>query len=318
MQLLDAKHVHTLESSVQTDSGYFESRREYGTSGKPGGGDVEETVTKQGTFIEGGRTLKQAIITNVYVKDFRGTTQSSENSKTHTALNSSTTRRVVEEVIVKKKDGADGHVVKRITRRPSGDEEVRVTGEVRDNVETTPEGFTSVTFSEHKSSETGGRASSEDDARARLLNREAGCTLQDVPESGTSREGTAIEGVAVLKASLVQRQKKAKVPGQKELFKVCLENHLEASIDDEKQTKKHRKNGNRKRRRNSLVKVAGALKLPQKMASDRGPSYSSSDSSKPKKVKRKDASVSKKRGADVQQKDSASAPKGSCRPTEDP
>ncbi|XP_075721471.1 uncharacterized protein LOC142764824 [Rhipicephalus microplus] len=72
MQLLDAKHVHTLESSVQTDSGYFESRREYGTSGKPSGGDVEETVTKQGTFIEGGRTLKQAIITNVYVRTSGG------------------------------------------------------------------------------------------------------------------------------------------------------------------------------------------------------------------------------------------------------
>ncbi|KAL1435192.1 hypothetical protein MTO96_011116 [Rhipicephalus appendiculatus] len=247
---------HTLESSVQTDSGYFESRREYGTSGKPGG-DVEETVTKQGTFIEGGRTLKQAIITNVYVRTSGGArvhqpkrkragaskgrgdgfaegsegteeytssgeersggvregsrrkpghheqhdAELRESKKTHTALDSSTTHRVVEEVIVKKQDGADGHVVKRITRRPSGDEEVRVTGEVRDNVETTPEGFTSVTFSEHKSSETGGRASSEDDARARLLSREAGRTLEDVPERRTSREQQSLRSPAVIRAA---------------------------------------------------------------------------------------------------------------------
>ncbi|XP_049526672.1 ankyrin repeat domain-containing protein 12-like isoform X1 [Dermacentor silvarum] len=253
LQMLDAKHVQTLESSVQTDSGYFESR-EYRASRQPG--DAEETVTKQGTFIEGGRTLKQAIITNVYVRTSGGARvhqpkrkragaskgkgdgfaegsegtedhsssgeersvgmrESSrrkvgsqeqhagfnESKKMHTMLDSSTTHRVVEEVIVKKQDGPEEHVVKRITRRPLGGEgdEVRVTGEMRDNVETTPEGFTSVTFSEQKSSETG-RASSEDDARARFMTRDAAAarTLGDVPE-GTSRQ--PMKSPAVIRAA---------------------------------------------------------------------------------------------------------------------
>ncbi|XP_075556683.1 uncharacterized protein LOC142588749 [Dermacentor variabilis] len=253
LQLLDAKHVQTLESSVQTDSGYFESR-EYRASRQPG--DAEEAVTKQGTFIESGRTLKQAIITNVYVRTSGGArvhqpkrkragaskgkadgfaegsegteeysssgeekstgmressrqktgsreqhAELKESKKRHTMLDSSTTHRVVEEVIVKKQDGPEGHVVKRITRRPSGDEgdEVRVTGEMRDNVETTPEGFTSVTFSEQKSSETG-RVSSEDDARTRLMTREAAAarTLGDVPER-TSRQ--PLKSPAVIRAA---------------------------------------------------------------------------------------------------------------------
>ncbi|KAK8783104.1 hypothetical protein V5799_015559 [Amblyomma americanum] len=255
MQLLDVKHVQTLESSVQTDSGYFESR-EYGAANTERLlGDVE-AVTKQGTFIEGGRTLKQAIITNVYVRTSggarvhqprrkrgggskgkggdmaegseeteeysssgedrraekreasqrRGGPQEDqaahkESRKKQVELDSSTTHRVVDEVIVKKRDGMEGHIIKRITRRPSGGEgeEVRVSGEVRDNVETTPEGFTSVTFSERKSSETG-RASSEEDTRARLLGKESSAarTLGQVPEGASRPE---MKSPAVIRAA---------------------------------------------------------------------------------------------------------------------
>ncbi|KAH9375703.1 hypothetical protein HPB48_020830 [Haemaphysalis longicornis] len=257
LQVVDSRNVQTLETSVQTDSGYFESR-EYAASKGRHQGDIE-AVTKQGTFIEGGRTLKQAIITNVYVRtsgaarvhqpkrkrkqgdaskekghsmtegseeteeyssceerkaELRDTSYQKASShkehgvlkeaKKHVALESSSERRVTEEVIVKKRDGVEGHIVKRITRRPAegngvGVDDVRVSGEIRDNIETTPEGFTSVTFSEQKSSEAG-RASSEEDPRTKLVAQESANTrmLGDVPE-GASKQ--PLRSPAVIKCA---------------------------------------------------------------------------------------------------------------------
>ncbi|KAH6926912.1 hypothetical protein HPB50_023528 [Hyalomma asiaticum] len=432
MQLLDVKHVQTLESSAQTDSGYFESR-EYGATRQPG--DVEETVTKQGTFIEGGRTLKQAIITNVYVRTSGGarvhqpkrkragaskgkgdgfaegsegteeyTSSGEERSvgahehsrrkaasqehhgadlreskKMHTVLDSSTTHRVVEEVIVKKQDGADGHVVKRITRGPEGDD-VRVTGQVRDNVETTPEGFTSVTFSEHKSSETG-RASSEDDARARALAREAIRTIDEVQER-TPRQ-KPLRSPAVIRAAerfldlLSARRKRAQADQTsraplKETGEIATLSETrireeseaaESTIDEKlkkekkiarfqdkvKQTVKQIREApheeaprrgvaapkvSRQQRRREAAETEAKKRKQEKIsqrpgksgrasesaaksASDRDQS-SSSDTSKLKKTKHKDAPVSKKRSVDVQPKESASTTKDSRRPSKGP
>ncbi|KAM7289939.1 uncharacterized protein ISCGN_030067 [Ixodes scapularis] len=202
-----SRHVKTLETSVQTDSGYFESRDFLtGNAGLLTEANVA-AITKQGTIVEGGRTLKQAIITNVYVRtsgatrthqskrrgkqaDEKGPRHDNEDSgscnsssadeqKDHKkitrrhkgreveaedglitktsrkqVLSDSKGHNVSEEVIIKRKEGKEGQVVKRIIRKPSGsDEEVWVSGELEDNMETTPEGFTSVSFSERKSNE---------------------------------------------------------------------------------------------------------------------------------------------------------------------
>ncbi|CAN8008544.1 unnamed protein product [Ixodes pacificus] len=182
-----SRHVKTLETSVQTDSGYFESRDFLtGNAGLLTEANVA-AITKQGTIVEGGRTLKQAIITNVYVRTSGATRthqskrrgkQADEKGPRHDneysgscnkveaedglitktsrkqVLSDSKGHKVSEEVIIEKKEGKEGQVVKRIIRKPSGsDEEVWVSGELEDNMETTPEGFTSVSFSERKSNE---------------------------------------------------------------------------------------------------------------------------------------------------------------------
>ncbi|CAN8031072.1 unnamed protein product, partial [Ixodes persulcatus] len=201
------RHVKTLETSVQTDSGYFESRDFLtGNAGLLTEANVA-AITKQGTIVEGGRTLKQAIITNVYVRtsgatrthqskrrgkqaDEKGPRHDNEDSgscksssgdeqedhkktkrrhkgrgvEAEDGLTTKTSKKQVvsdskghkvsEEVIMERKEGKEAQVVKRIIRKPSGsDEEVWVSGELEDNMETTPEGFTSVSFSERKSND---------------------------------------------------------------------------------------------------------------------------------------------------------------------
>ncbi|XP_064484088.1 uncharacterized protein LOC135396822 [Ornithodoros turicata] len=197
------QHGHLHETWVQTDSGYFDERGHGPRTnlqdttrphvGHTGACAPQSFATTNKHVLEGGRTLKQAIITNVYVRTSGGRTHQSKRrrgsgdddnakeddstsgggeSQDESPKKSKVTKvarkhvvidangeEVSEEVIVE--EGSQH--VKRIVRKTAGsDDLVRVSGEVLENPLTTPEGLTSTTMSEQKSLEGGQESSCEE------------------------------------------------------------------------------------------------------------------------------------------------------------